>query len=150
MKARISKLILLTDSSAFPNSPFAKCEFGKALESVNRINFDILAFKYEIKNLQIMLLYELGETESLIYALDSYKHFASNNKYVSESTRENIFRFIGYTGALCKLKDLPEKMKINMLKDKIEGDNLNTKYWLLEKTEELLQLIVVAVKKVIS
>jgi len=39
---------------------------------------------------------------------------------------------------LCKLKYLPEKLKINMLKDKIAGDNLNTKYWLLEKAEELL------------
>jgi len=50
---------------------FAKGEFGKALETINKINFDIIAFKYEMKNLQIMLFYELGETESLIYALDT-------------------------------------------------------------------------------
>jgi hypothetical protein len=117
---------------------FAKGEFGKALETVNKINFDIIAFKYEMKNLQIMLFYELNEIESLMYALDSYKHFASNNQFVSESSRDIIHRFIGYTNALCKLKEKPEKIKIQMLIEKISNDNLNTKYWLLEKAEELI------------
>lgn len=117
---------------------FAKGEFVKALESINKINFDIIAFKYEIKNLQIMLFYELNEIESLMYALDSYKHFATNNQFVSESTRDNIFRFIGYVSALCKLKEKKDKIKIQMLIEKIINDNLNTKFWLMEKTKELL------------
>jgi len=119
---------------------FAKCEYGKALETVNKINFDITAFKYEIKNLQIMLFYELNEIESLMYALDSYKHFASNNQFVSESARDNISRFIGYVNALCKLKEKQDKIKIQMLTEKISNDNLNTKYWLLEKAGELIEL----------
>lgn len=117
---------------------FAKGEYGKALETVNKINFDITAFKYEIKNLQIMLFYELNEIESLMYALDSYKHFASNNQFVSETTSGNISRFIGYVNALCRLKEKQDKIRIQMLKEKISDDNLNTKYWLLEKAEELI------------
>ena len=116
---------------------FAKGEHGKALETVNKINFDLSAFKFEIKNLQIMLLYELNEIESLMYALDSYKHFASNNQFVSESTRGNISRFISYVISLCRVKEKHDNIKIQMLKEKIINDNLNTKYWLIEKAEEL-------------
>ena len=117
---------------------FAKGEFGKALELINKINFDIIAFKYEMKNLQIMLFYELNEIEPLMYALDSYKHFASNNQYVSESSRDNIFRFISYMNTFCRLKEKPDKIKIQMLIEKISIDSLNTKYWLLEKAKELV------------
>jgi len=84
-----------------------------------------------------MLLYELNEIESLMYALDSYKHFASNNQFVSESTRGNISRFISYVISLCRVKEKHDNIKIQMLKEKIINDNLNTKYWLIEKAEEL-------------
>lgn len=116
---------------------FSKGEFGKSLELVNKINFDMLNFKFELKNLQIMLFYELNDIESLMYALDSYRHFASKNQFVSESTRENILRFINYVNTLCKLNGNKDKIKVGMLKDKIQKDTLNTKYWLLEKIESM-------------
>ncbi len=116
---------------------FAKGEFGKSLELVNKINFDMLNFKFELKNLQIMLFYELKDFESLVYALDSYRHFASKNQFVFETTRDNIFRFINYVNTLYKLNGSKDKIKIGMLKDKVEKDTLNTKYWLIEKAEEM-------------
>ena len=117
---------------------FAKREFSKALESVNKINFDILSFKYELKNLQLMLYYELNDFDSLFYAMDSYKHFATGNKFVSEAVRKKIFRFVNYLNLMIKLTEKPDRIKLNYLKTKVQHDTLNSKYWLLEKIDCLI------------
>lgn len=116
---------------------FALKDFRNALESISLIKFDLLTFKSELKNLQIMIYYELNDIESIIYASDSYKHFAAKNKNVSESSEEIIFKFINYVNALCKLKENPDITKLEILKDNILKDSINTKYWLLEKVQEL-------------
>jgi len=116
---------------------FAKDNFEDSLALVNKINIDLISFKYELKNLQIMLFYELNDFDSLMYALDSFKHFASGNKFVSESQRQYISGFIKYVSALYKLKENPDKIKIELLSKQIQNDSLNTKNWLLDKIKEL-------------
>jgi len=116
---------------------FSKGEFGKALELTNKINFEILTFKFEIKNLQVMLLYELKEFDSLMYALDTFKHYASNNRFVSESAAANILKFTGYVNNIYKLSLNPDKIKIELLINKISSESLVTKNWLLNKLKEL-------------
>ncbi len=116
---------------------YAKREFASALELINKINFDLTSFKFELKNLQLILFYEINDFDSLLYALDSYRHYASNNRFVSEAGRKKIFRFINYLNSLYKLSEKPDNMKIELLKENILNDTLITKYWLLEKIEEL-------------
>lgn len=121
---------------------FAKGEFSKALELTNKINFDLMTFKYELKNLQLMLFYEMKDFDSLIYAMDSYKHFATGNKYVSEAVRKKIFRLTGYLNQMIKLHDIPDKNKLNYLKEKISNDTLNSKQWLIRKIDLIISDIV--------
>lgn len=117
---------------------FARGEFGKALELVNKINIDIKSFKFELKNLQLMLFYELNDYDSLLYAMDSYKHYATGNKFVSEAVRKKIFRFVNYLNTMIMLDGKPDKVRLNHLKDKILHDTLNSKYWLLDKIENMI------------
>jgi hypothetical protein len=116
---------------------FAKGEYSNAIELVNKIGFELLSFKYELRNLHLMLLYELNEHEPLLHAIDSYRHFALNNPGLSVPSRKNIYKFINYITSLCKLKEKHDKSDIQSLKYKILNDTLNTKYWLLEKVNEI-------------
>nr|HMS66397.1 hypothetical protein [Ignavibacteria bacterium] len=125
-------------SNAYLN--FANKKFDTALELASKINFDLTTFKYELKNLLIMIYYELDDADSVIYSSDSYRHFAANNKYVSEESRILIIKFINYVNTLCKLRISPDNIKLGMLKESVLNDSLNTKYWLLEKIEELEKL----------
>lgn len=116
---------------------FSKKEFEKALELVNKINFDLITFKFELKTLQIILLYELGDYNSLQCSVDSYKHYAANNQFISESTRNNIFRFINYVILLFRQKENNDIAGMKLLRDEIKNESLNTKLWLLDKLDEL-------------
>lgn len=116
---------------------FSNNNFINSLDLLKKIKFDIPSFKYEIRNLQIMNFYELKDFESLEYILDSYKHYAYNSRNLSLSAKINIQNFIKYITALCRFTENKKSVEIQQLRKEIENDKIITKYWLLEKVNEL-------------
>jgi hypothetical protein len=116
---------------------FSKNEFEKALEYVVKTNIDFSGIKYALKNLQLMLFYELGDFESFYYTSDSFKHFLTNNKSISDRISYRYIKFIKYVDDLLKLRENYSRPGIVSLIDEIKRDHAATQRWLIEKAEEL-------------
>ncbi len=120
---------------------FEKGSFGEALEHVSKINYNFFVFKFDAKVLTLKLHYEMKSFEPALSLVDSFTHFLSKNKIVTEFNKESFMNFLKFFKILIKCSG----SKINKQKfdlDEINIDLSKTKYvigkkWLVEKIEEL-------------
>lgn len=112
-------------------------EYETALVLLAKINFKEYYMKLEAKLLQIMLYYEMNSHESLISALDSFRHFVAAGKSVSKETIAANSNFARCLNRLIAIRNKFDEMQFDMLKDKLSGNNIANREWLLEKFEEL-------------
>ncbi|MCB0728817.1 MAG: hypothetical protein KDD00_15240 [Ignavibacteriae bacterium] len=115
---------------------YAKNEFDKSLDYIGKINIDTFQMKYFLKNLQIIISYEINDFEMFLFLQDSHKHFLSKNKSVSKSYRESNMKFLSYTNALFKLKESKDISELELIRKDMLKDVMVNKYWLIEKLEE--------------
>lgn len=119
---------------------FIKKEFSNALECLNRIkSIKHMAFKFPVRDLTLLIYYEMNMYNEAYYQLDSYRHFlTSNKKNLSESRFERLFNFIRLYKQLLRLKEKPagtDRYKLEMeLKN---TTNTMERKWLNEKFLEL-------------
>jgi hypothetical protein len=114
--------------------------FESALELNSRIKYDELYLKLNSRLLQIQLLYELELEEPLISALESFRHFISNNKLIPEKRRILFSNFYKYLNSVLKFRNKNDKSSLSFLKSKIAGNkNILNKDWLLNKIDEIMQ-----------
>lgn len=107
-------------TDAFYN--YSKGNWEKALESAIKIKADHFIFKYDLRDLQSMLYYELNDYESFTYLMDAHKHFLKKNKYVSEKYKNWYDIFISSVYRLLKIKmNYDEYELIKFEKDMLEG-----------------------------
>lgn len=116
---------------------YSKNEFDKSLDYIGKINVDTFQMKYFLRNLQIMISYEINDFEMFMFLKDSHKHFLSKNKSVSESYRESNMKFLNYTNTLFKIRESNDKSEIDLVEKNLMADVMVNKYWLMEKLEEL-------------
>lgn len=117
---------------------FEKKDYTGSLEKLNSIDFDLFHFKIDLKNLQVRLYYELGFTEELISAIDSYRHFISGSKYISPRYKLLCTGFISFTSKIVKAKTGNLKDEQSILKKEIlKTESILYREWLLEKLELL-------------
>lgn len=116
---------------------YSRNEFDETLTLINKINIDTHPMKFNLKNLQILVSYEKNDYEMFLYLKDSYKHFLSKNKSVSEIYKESSMKFMGYTDSLFKLKESGDKKEMEYLKKTINEDIVLNKQWLLEKIDKI-------------
>lgn len=117
---------------------FERGEFTRSLDKLNSIDFELFHFKIDIKNLQIKLYYELGYTEELLSAIDSYRHFISGSKFISARYRTIITGFVNNVSQLIKLRSsITEEQKYFNEKDIMNSGAALYKEWLMEKIREL-------------
>jgi hypothetical protein len=113
---------------------FEMNDFEKALEFVGKVNYELFVFKYDIKLLLLKIFYEKNCYEEALSLIDSFKHFLSGNKTVSEYYRNNYMLFLKYYKELLNMKIHNSTEDSEMLKNKINSEkNLISKTWLLEK-----------------
>lgn len=119
---------------------FEKGQFGESLNKLNRIDYQLFHYKIDIKNLQLKLYYELEYYEELISAVDSYRHFILNNKYISQRYRMLCSGFVNFLIKLNKLRtDEYSSENCRFIKNEIEASKgYLFKQWLLEKADALI------------
>jgi len=119
---------------------FEKAQFGESLDKLNRIDYQLFHYKIDIKNLQLKLYYELEYYEELISAVDSYRHFILNNKYISQRYRMLCSGFVNFLIKLNKLRtDEYSSENCRFIKNEIEASKgYLFKQWLLEKADALI------------
>jgi hypothetical protein len=120
---------------------FQKKEFEKALSEINKVVYDFFAFKYDVRNLTLMICYELGNWEMIRAILESYKRFLMNNKMVGKERKEFHGNFIKVMGKLTKVKSdvngIDKVEKGYLRKEITDTKNLLYKDWILEKVDSL-------------
>ncbi len=129
-------MIFFTD--AFYN--YSKGNWEKSLESAMKIKADHFIFKYDLRDLQGMLYYELNDYESFTYLMDSHKHFLKKNKNVSDQYKIWYDIFVSNVYRLLKIKlNFDEYEFIKFEKEVSEGKSGGTSYFAL-KIKELRKL----------
>lgn len=68
-------------------------EFEKSLELLSSLKHDELYLKTSVKIMQVQIYYELKHSENLISALESFRHFISNNKLIPGKRKAAIENF---------------------------------------------------------
>ncbi len=119
---------------------FEKREFEKSLGYSIKINFELFAFRYDIRQLMFKVYYELGYFEEALSLIDTHRHFISNNKTVSERYKELHTNFLKYYSILLKIKMGNTGLEPELIRRKISDENnLVEKEWLLSKADEFLK-----------
>lgn len=123
----------------YANYYFNLKDYGNALASISKkFDNEVFLFKTDVKNLMLQIYYELDHIEQAYSLVDSYKHFLSKTKEISESHKEVFNNFLKYYFALLKLKSGQSKESPSFIKSKIEKEkNIVNRTWLLEKIKEL-------------
>lgn len=121
------------------NYYFDKKDFENALKSISKkFDNEFFLFKTDVKNLILQIYFELNNIEPAYSLVDSYKHFLSTSKEISESHKEVFNNFLKHYFELLKLKSGQSKENISLIKSKIEKEkNIVNKFWLIEKVNEL-------------
>lgn len=119
---------------------YAKSDYATSLEYLNKVEFIDLRDKLHVRILSAKAYYELNNTESLFYYIDSCKHFIGNNKDIEGDTKEAYLKFFNFLNKLMICKENPNPVKIKKLKENIHfatSLRLRHKTWLFEKLDEL-------------
>lgn len=102
-------------------------------------------FKLPIRDLSLMLNYELGQYSQAYYQIDSYRHFLSNNKNLFSDVRyDRMNNFVKFYTKLVKLKDKTEgkdtskiSAELSKIKDELQSNfNIQERNWLVKKLNE--------------
>jgi hypothetical protein len=117
---------------------FYKKQYEKALEHISKVKFDRVILKVDVKNLTLLIYYELGHYESALSMIDSYRHFLSSVKDLSDLHKEGCSYFINSLNQLIKLKTKFSEHDFVKLKTKVlEKQALSGREWFLEKLGEI-------------
>ena len=124
---------------AMANYFFKKKDYESALSCISgKFKHEFFLFKTDVKNLLLKIYYELGNIEQAYSLVDSYKHFLSSTKEITEIYLKRYEKFLKYYFHLLRVKSGQSKEKPAFILSKIEKeDKINNKKWLLEKAAEL-------------
>lgn len=119
---------------------YAKKDYAESLYYLNKVEYIDIRDKLHVRILSAKAYYELGDSESLYYFIDSSKHFIGNNTDIEKDTKAAYQKFFNYLGKLLSCKDNPERHTLKLLRENIDKDKiirLRHKKWLLEKSDQL-------------
>ncbi len=119
---------------------FERKDYNKALEFISRVNYGFFVFKYDAKILMLKIYYELRSFEPALSLIDSFSHFLTKNKSVSEIYKEPFMKFFKFSRLLIKHALASEMDKgfslAELLKQAELAGHFISKRWILEKINE--------------
>ncbi len=113
---------------------FARKEFNRSLEQINKVKSDNFMFKHQTYRLILENYYELNEIDQLYFAIDNFRHFLNKKNLPAEW----IKFYEGYLSAIRELIKLKEGKEKDTFKiDKLIKESIGDMSWVLEKIEQL-------------
>lgn len=114
--------------------------YSAALDHISMIKNEPFPVNADIYILKIKIFYELGFTDSALSVADSFRHFLSGSKLISDNFGQLHYNFLKYFNIIAKLKSNKNVKKMNKLHHDIkECRNIRDKNWLLSKTVEIIE-----------
>lgn len=118
---------------------FWRKNFSEAIDYLSKVTNVSVFIKADIKNLSLMIYYELNYFEEAMAMIDSYKHTMSKTKEFSEVFKTTFTNFTTYIQKIFRLREVfDEADATGLLKSVKNNQNVINKFWLVEKIEELI------------
>lgn len=121
------------------NEPLNKRRnFETSLNHLSNVKSDDCYYYTRIKNLQLILYYELDSYEPALCLMDTYMHYLSKNKTLPHDINIRYLNFARILHKLINIKLYNNFDELNHLKkDLINNNTVEYHNWLLEKIDEL-------------
>lgn len=120
---------------------FYENNFDEAFKDLSKVKFDVFVFKYDIRNLSIMLNYELGYFDVVVSQLDSYKHFIKYDKNTPEFKKKGVMNFLKVLGGLINsvsVSDVEAGFIVEKMSKELESmSEVQYRNWLKRKLNEV-------------
>jgi hypothetical protein len=114
---------------------FAKGKYEEAMRDLSKItSLDKASYKTSMKNLTLMIYFEMGWSIQALEVVDSYRHFLSRDNILPQAQKERNANFLKFYNYLLKLSGNPELIK-KMRSEISVSYNVNERQWLLEKLD---------------
>ncbi len=114
-------------------------DYESALRSLSKVKYQLFSFKQDVNAMILQIHYELGNYETALSLVDSYKHFLRENKFIDETTRDRYNFFMKCYVKLFKAKINNDNISAGLLGAELQKESIAAgKEWLIEKTEELI------------
>ena len=117
---------------------FALKDYEMALEHESKIDYSTMQMKYYMRDVRLCSLYELGQFESALNLIDSYRHFIKNEKNFKRKMKIGYKDFVENVNLLIKLNYGNSRITARDLKERIENSDTMRKVWLAAKADELI------------
>jgi hypothetical protein len=114
---------------------FEMGDFIRALENINKVQYELFTFKADVKNLMLKIYYELDYFEQALSTIDSYRHYITSNNVMSDSIRDYYRGFVRIYNELLRSKMNKTGFEKELLL-RSEGA-YPEKDWLIKKADEL-------------
>ncbi|MCC6866400.1 MAG: hypothetical protein IT280_09620 [Ignavibacteria bacterium] len=122
---------------SFASLLFQKKQFENSISTLAKVKFKLFRLKIPVKTLQLKLLYELGYYEQAFNLVDSFSHFISTNKKISNEEKNNYHDFLIFYREILKTKSTGGKIKYRCRAELQKASMLPDKKWLIKKANEL-------------
>ena len=115
----------------------ANGSFEDALMYLSKITtLDKASYKTSVKNLSLMIYYEMGRNIEAQDAAETYRKFLSRDNILPSAQRERNANFLKYYNILLKASGNSELTEKAMAEISATY-NINERQWLIEKTEQM-------------
>ncbi|MBE2219518.1 MAG: hypothetical protein IAE90_15005 [Ignavibacteria bacterium] len=109
-------------------------KYDESLEHLNKVKTDQFQYKYDIKNLTLMIYYEQGNIEAILYATKSYRSFVKNDRLLNNLKKKRYLKFVSYLEDLLYFNFGNKVLDLDYLYEQISANDVTAhKDWLLER-----------------
>ncbi len=113
-------------------------QYTETLRYLSKTNPEGRSIKLDYKNLQVMVHYELGNYETVMSMLSSYRNVIRRSGVVTKENKILYRNFINYTESFIRFMNNRNKSYIDSLTDRInKTEKVVNKAWLQAKVKEL-------------
>jgi len=121
---------------------YYKSNYEEVLKLLTKVNYDDVSFKVQVKTLTLMTYFSMNETESFFSFSDSFRHFLTENKKVSEYFKNLYINLINFSVKLFKGKGGLNKFDLTAFKKELLSTNsVAKKHWLLEQVSKIEKFV---------
>jgi hypothetical protein len=119
---------------------FTSKNYDTVLDCLKNFRYKYQPHKLDVKNLLLKVYYETENYESLYSMIDSFKHYLSNDKSLSENNIKRCKNFLKYVQLLADVRLGSKNIENEIIKNEIDSNKnillIQDKHWLLEKINE--------------
>lgn len=117
----------------------AKQDYEKSIKYLHQIKIDRFIYKFDVRDMNLKMFYEIGEYEKVIELIHNYKDFLRNNKFSTKDRRLFRGNFIKFLEKLVIIKCGSKILDAGYLRKLIiQAKHVSNRNWLIEKVDRII------------